>query len=311
MEKVNQTTLGEFILLAFSDLGQIQHLLFYMLILIYIVCIGGNVAIILLIKAEPSLHIPMYFFIGTLSALETMFVSCIIPKLLANLIAADMRISFIGCVFQVFVSHTLGTAECYLLAVMAFDRDLAINNPLRYLSIMTHELSVNLAILPFIVGVVCVIIPTVLTSGLDFCGPNAINHFYCDLVGLQSLACSDHFIIQIFSSCMAFIAAVVPFIITIGFYIHIIRTIFFIHSSKGKVRAFSTCSSHLSIVGVYYITAIVVYVIPKGNHYDRYLSLLYTVITPLLNPFIYSYRNKDVKNALLKLTRVKNGQASF
>ncbi|KAG8449798.1 hypothetical protein GDO86_016458 [Hymenochirus boettgeri] len=302
MESVNQTTLGEFILLAFSDLGQLQHLLFFIILSVFIICIVGNVTIIILVKTEPSLHTPMYFFISVLSALETTFVSSIIPKLLANLIVADRKISFIGCFFQAFTSHTLGTAECYLLAVMAFDRHLAINNPLNYLTIMTYEFSVKLAFLPLIVGFVCIIIPTILIAGLDFCGPNKINLFYCDLVVVQSLACSYYSISQAVTSFMAFISTVVPFTIIIGFYVHIIIIILLIQSPNGKVRAFSTCSSHLSVTCLYYITGIIVYVIPKGKTYDKFLALLYTVITPLLNPFIYTYRNKDVKKALLKLT---------
>ncbi|KAG8449797.1 hypothetical protein GDO86_016457 [Hymenochirus boettgeri] len=302
MENANKTSLEEFLLLAFSGLGQLQTPLFVIILCMYIVCIGGNVAIIVLVRVEPSLHSPMYFFISLLAALDVMFVSCIIPKLLSNLIAANKRISFIGCFSQMFFSDSLGTAECYLLAVMAFDRDLAVNNPLHYFNIMNNELCVTLASLPWVVGIICVIIPTILTARLEFCGSNEVNHFFCDFAPLHSLACSDPFVSQVVSNSMAFLAAVVPFITTIGFYIHIIVIISRIHSSKGKFKVFSTCSSHLSVAGLYYITAIIVYVLPQGIQYEKFLALSYTVVTPLCNPFIYTFRNRDVKKALFRVT---------
>ncbi|XP_002937825.4 olfactory receptor 502-like [Xenopus tropicalis] len=281
------------------------------MLLIYITCVSGNLAIIFLVRVEPSLHTPMYFFISTLAVTEMMFVSCIIPNLLANLIAAKNRISLIGCFTQLFATDTLGTAECYLLAVMAFDRNLAISNPLQYSAIMTQKLCVQLAVLPGIVGIVTLSIPFVLTARLEFCGPNEVNHFFCDFAPLQSLACSDPFITKVATSSGAFFAIVLPFIATVGLYIHIIVIIFQIHSTESKQKAFSTCSSHLTVAGLHYITAITVYVVPKGSQYDRFLALIYAIMTPLLNPFIYTFRNKDVKRALIKSRRLKLCQESF
>ncbi|XP_041430684.1 olfactory receptor 502-like [Xenopus laevis] len=281
------------------------------MLLIYITCVSGDLSVIFLVRTEPSLHTPMYIFISTLAATEMMFVTSIIPNLLANLIAGKNRISFIGCFTQLFVTATLGTAQCYFLAVMAFDRNLAISNPLHYSSIMTQTLCVQLAILPWIVGIIYVSIPFIFTAMLDFCGPNEVNHFFCDFAPLQSLACSDPFIAQVLASSGALFAVVLPFIITVGFYIHIIIIIAKINSAESKQKAFSTCSSHLTVAGLDYLTSITVYVVPKGSRYDRYLALIFTFITPLLNPFIYTFRNKDVKRALFKSRRLKLWQGSF
>ncbi|OCT68985.1 hypothetical protein XELAEV_18040293mg [Xenopus laevis] len=311
MDKVNKTSVEEFILLAFSDLYQLQIPLFFVILLIYITCVSGNLSIICLVRVETSLHTPMYFFISTLAATEMMCVSCIIPNLLANLIAAKDRISFIGCFTQMFTTDSLGTSVCYLLVVMAFDRNLAISSPLQYSSIMTQTLCIQLAVLPVIVGVVTLFIPFIFTAKLEFCGPNEVNHFYCDFAPLQSLACSDLFITKVITICAASCAVALPFIITVGIYIHIIFIISKLNSIESKQKAFSTCSSHLTVAGLFYITASTVNVVPKGSIYDRYLALIYTVITPLLNPFIYTFRNKDVKRALIKPRRLKCFQGSF
>ncbi|KAE8587980.1 hypothetical protein XENTR_v10022247 [Xenopus tropicalis] len=311
MDKANNTAVEEFILLAFSDLYQLQILLFFVTLLVYIMCVFGNCLIIIIVTVKPSLHTPMYFFIIALSTLEIMLVSTIIPTLLANLIAAKKSISFNGCFIQLFVGATLGTAESYLLAVMAFDRVLAINKPLQYVSIMTQRVCVQLALLPFIVGIVIALIPTVLTAGLEFCGPNEVHHFFCDFATLQALACSRPYMSQMVTNSGAIFAFGLPFTITIGLYIHIIIIISKIKSAESKRKAFSTLSSHLTVAGLYYITTIIVYTAPKGTQYDRFFALIYTVITPLLNPFIYTFRNKDVKRALINSRRLNLCQGSF
>ncbi|KAE8587992.1 hypothetical protein XENTR_v10022259 [Xenopus tropicalis] len=305
MDKANMTAVEEFILLAFSDLYQLQILLFFVTLLVYIMCVFGNFLIIFIVIAEPSLHTPMYLFISKLAALEIMYVTCIVPNLLANLIAGKKSISFSGCFIQLLFSSTMGTAECYLLAVMAFDRDLAISKPLHYSAIMTQGLCVRLAVLPWIVGIITVFISTVCTASLEFCGPNEIDHFFCDFYAVQSLACSSIFITQVVTNSGAFFAAVLPFTVTAGLYTHIIIIIYKIKSAESKKKAFSTLSSHLTVAGLYYITAIIVNAVPKDSHYNKFLSLIYTVITPLLNPFIYAFRNKDIKKTLIKSRRIK------
>ncbi|KAE8587993.1 hypothetical protein XENTR_v10022260 [Xenopus tropicalis] len=311
MDRSNNTAVEEFILLAFSDLYQLQIPLFFVTLLVYIMCVFGNFAIIFLVITEPSLHTPMYFFISKLSVLEIMYVTCIVPNLLANLIADKKSISFSGCFIQLFANSALGTVECYLFAVMAFDRDLAINKPLHYSTIMTKGLCVQLAVLPWIVGIITVSISTVFTVNLEFCGPNEINNFFCDFPPVQSLACSHPFITQVVTISGAFFAAVLPFIATVGLYTHIIIVICKIKSAESKQKAFSTLSSHLTVAGLYYITVIFVNAVPKGSHYNKFLALIYTVIIPLLNPFIYAFRNKDIKKALIKSRRLKLCQGLF
>ncbi|KAM4663654.1 olfactory receptor 5V1-like [Discoglossus pictus] len=305
MEVVNKTMVNEFILLAFSSLHQYQILVFIIILLMYVITITGNFVIINLVKVETSLHTPMYFFISIFAALEISFVSVTVPKLLSNLIVANRKISFIGCFTQLFAFNALGVTECYLLAVMVFDRDLAINSPLRYGAIMNNIFCIELAVFPWIISFVIVLIPTIFTANLEFCGPNEINHFFCDLAPLQNLACSNPFISNIVTSIAAVFASLSPFIAIVGFYIHIMNTILKINSVEGKQKAFSTCSSHLIVAGLFYGTVIIVYIRPKGSQYDKFLALMYTIVIPLVNPFIYTLRNRDVKEALRKLKLLK------
>ncbi|XP_075048046.1 olfactory receptor 6N1-like [Mixophyes fleayi] len=298
MVETNKTVVKEFILLAFSDLHQFQIFLFVIFLLTYITCVMGNVTIIVLVRIEPSLHTTMYFFISVFSVLEIMFVSVTVPKLLANLIAANNIISFNECIFQMYVFISLGVTECYLLAVMAFDRHLAINNPLHYPAIMTHAFCIDLAVLSWIMGFASTLITAIITARLEFCGPNMIDHFFCDLAPLQNLSCSDPFISNISTSSTAVLDVVLPFFIIIGFYIHIIITVLKIKSDEGKQKAFSTCTSHLIVTSLFYGAAIIVYVKPKGTHYDKYLAIMYTAFTPMINPFIYTFRNRDVKKEI-------------
>ncbi|XP_063802628.1 putative olfactory receptor 5AK3 [Pseudophryne corroboree] len=299
MAQVNNTVVTEFIFLAFQELHQFQVLLFIVILLIYNTCIVGNMLIYLLIKFDLSLHTPMYFFISTFAILEIIFVSVIVPKLLDILIAGKNRISFVGCFTQMYCADTTGIVECYLLAIMVFDRHLAITNPLRYSAVMSQAY-IKLAIFPWIVGFVAASVPTVFTARLEFCGSNMINHFFCDLVPLQSLACSDPFISNLVTSTTAIFVVIFPFIIIIVFYTHIIITIMKIKSGRGKYKAFSTCSSHLFVASLFFGTGIIVYVNPNGGRNEKSFALIYKVVTPLLNPFIYTLRNKDVKIAFLK-----------
>ncbi|OCT68993.1 olfactory receptor 5V1-like [Xenopus laevis] len=299
MADTNTTANKDFILLAFSDLHQFQILLFLVFLLIYITCMIGNIAIILIIKMDPRLHTPMYFFIGLFAASENFFVSSTIPNLLSNLIGNSKSISFAGCFAQFYAVCTLGGTECYLLAVMAFDRDLAINFPLRYSAIMSQSLCIKLGVFPWIVCLTIASVPTVFTLGMEFCGPKELNHFICDLGPLEHIACSVPLINRIIVIFTAISEIVSPFTITILFYIHIIITILNITSKIGKKKAFSTCSSHLMVASLFYGTAIIVYMTPQGS-YEKYLALIYNVVTPLINPFIYTLRNKDVIKAFQK-----------
>ncbi|XP_075700744.1 olfactory receptor 1G1-like [Rhinoderma darwinii] len=303
MENVNKTFVTEFILLAFSEFHQYQILLFTVILFTYIVCIAGNITIILLVTVKHSLHMPMYFFISIFAAEEILFVSVPIPKLLANLMAGDKKISFIGCFVQIYSFITMGQVESICIIIMAFDRHLAINRPLHYMVIMNQKLCIRLAILPWFIGLFNSLIVTIFTLFLDFCGPNEINHFFCDLAPLQNLACSDTYVSSIVTTTAATIGTVVPFMIIVGLYTKIIVTVSKIKSSSGKHKAFSTCSSHLMVAMLFFFTAFVIYLRPNSNQYDKFYSLMYTVVTPVFNPFIYALRNRDVKNILKKYLR--------
>ncbi|XP_068110995.1 olfactory receptor 5V1-like [Hyperolius riggenbachi] len=292
---------NEFLLLGFSNLHNFQNVLFCLVLLAYIICVFGNITIIILIKMEPSLHNPMYFFISIFAALEIMFISATVPKLLAILVQTKKTITFIGCCVQLYAFNAFGETECFLLAIMAFDRYLAINNPLRYSAIMNYKLRSELAVIPWLAGFFVSFFPTFFTVVMGFCGSNEINHFFCDLAPLQNLACSDPYKSNLITIVAASISIVLPFITIVGLYVHIIITVLKIQSREGKKKAFSTCSSHLIVVCLFYGTAIIVYVRPNGSHYDKYLALMYTVVTPLLNPFIYALRNREVKLSLTKL----------
>ncbi|XP_077136933.1 olfactory receptor 6C4-like [Ranitomeya variabilis] len=303
MKHVNRTAVNEFFLLAFSHFHSFQNVLFCAVLLAYTICVFGNITIIQLIRMEPSLHSPMYFFISIFSILDIMIVSVTIPKLMAILIQTKKTISFIGCFIQMYTFNALGETECFLLTLMVFDRYLAINSPLQYAAIMNSRFCFKLAVLSWFLGFLTSFFPTIFTFQLDFCGPNEVDHFFCDLTPLQNLACSDPFISNITTSIAAVIATVLPFFAIVGFYINIIYTVLNIDREKKKTRVFSTCSSHLIVASLAYGSAIIVYVNPKGSQYDKFFALTYTVVTPLLNPFIYTFRNREVKNAFRKITR--------
>ncbi|KAM3918986.1 olfactory receptor 6E1-like [Leptodactylus fuscus] len=294
MKGVNKTAVTEFVFLGFSDFHEYQSFLFCAVLLAYITCVLGNIAIFVLIRVESSLHTPMYFFISTFTVLEIMFVSVTVPNLLAILIQTDKTISFFGCFIQMYAFNSLGQAECFLLSLMVFDRYLAITNPLRYSAIMTSQLCYELAILPWILGFTLALFDTVETYLLDYCGSNKINHFFCDVTPLQNLSCSDLFITNIIAVMVTLVSIASPFFAILGFYIRIIYTVLKIKSKESKTKAFSTCSSHLIVASLFYGSAIIVYGRPNGSDYDKFLALTYTVVTPALNPFIYTFRNREV-----------------
>ncbi|KAM8921446.1 olfactory receptor 6N1-like [Pelodytes ibericus] len=300
MEIANKSRVTEFILLAFVDLHQYQLLLFTVVLLAYNICVLGNMAIIFLVNFDPALHSPMYLFLSTFAILEIGFVTTTVPKFLGNLIAAQNRISLVGCFTQLYFFDALGVTECHLLTIMAFDRNLAINSPLHYSHIMSKTFCIELAALPWIIGFSIAVLMIYSTASLEFCGPNTMNHFFCDLLPLQNLACSSVFFSNVVTFIAAFIDIIVPFSSIMAFYIRIAMTVSKIKSTEGKEKAFSTCSSHLIVALMFFGTACIVYMNAKGNDHDKYLALMYAILTPMLNPFIYTLRNRDVKEALKK-----------
>ncbi|XP_018430618.1 PREDICTED: olfactory receptor 5V1-like, partial [Nanorana parkeri] len=289
----NKTVVNEFLLLGFSNFHNFQTVLFCFIFLSYITCVFGNLTIIILVRTEASLHNPMYFFISIFAVLEIMFISVTVPKLLVILVHSNKIIKFSGCFVQLYAFNALGETECFLLALMVFDRYLAINNPLRYSTIMNNTFCSKLAAFPWLAGFFIASFPTFCTVVMEFCGPYEIDHFFCDLAPLQNLACFDPYNSSLVTVVAAVISIVLPFVTIATLYINIIVTILKIKSREGKRKAFSTCSSHLIVVCLFYGSAIIVYVRPKGSHYDKFLALTYTVITPLLNPFIYTLRNRE------------------
>ncbi|XP_067391410.1 olfactory receptor 11A1-like [Emydura macquarii macquarii] len=305
-EQGNQTSITEFILLGFGDLADLQILLFLLFLVIYIVTVAGNILIVVLVVADQHLHIPMYFFLGNLSFLETCYTSTIIPKMLDSFLTGDRTISISGCIAQFYFFGFLVTVECYLLSAMSYDRYLAICKPLNYAASMDNVRCIQLATVSWTSGFLVSIIIIFLMSQLTFCGPNAIDHFFCDFIPIIKLSCSDTHMMELFTFMMTFITTLPPFLLTLASYIYIISAILKIPSTTGKQNAFSTCSSHLIVVTIFYGALMIVYMLPKTDtlqDLNKVFSVLYTVLTPLVNPLIYSLRNKEVKEALRKAVR--------
>ncbi|XP_029435813.1 olfactory receptor 6N2-like [Rhinatrema bivittatum] len=306
MDELNQTTRKDFIILGFSSFPQLEFPLFLLILLVYLVTLSGNFVIIILVRMELSLHSPMYIFISILSCLEILYVSVTVPKLLANLLSVDKTISYVGCFTQLYLFHSLGISECMLLVMMAFDRYLAICNPLRYKTIMTNKLCILLGAFSWLIGSSSAIVLTIFTTRLPFCSYREINHFFCDLTPLVSLACSDTSVNIVLNSSFAVCLSTIPFFFICFLYIKIIIAILKIKTAEGRHKAFSTCSSHLIVVTLFYGSALIVYVRPMWNipaEYDKFLALMYTVLTPSFNPFIYSLRNNEMKGAGRNLYR--------
>ncbi|XP_065421299.1 olfactory receptor 6B1-like [Chrysemys picta bellii] len=305
-EQGNQTSITEFILLGFGDLPELQIPLILLLLVIYIATVAGNVLIIVLVVADRHLHSPMYFFLGNLSCLETCYTSSILPRMLASPLTGDRTISFSGCLTQYYFFGSLVATECLLLSVMSYDRYLAICNPLHYPARMSSRACLQLAGGSWIGGFLCSSISTLSISQLTFCGPNVIDHFFCDFIPLLKLSCNDPHLMEIVTFTLTLLFSLVPFMLTLMSYICIIATILRIPSTTGRQKAFSTCSSHLIVVSIYYSTLLIVYMFPTTDilsDFKKVLSVIYTVLTPLVNPLIYSLRNKEVHEALRKACR--------
>ncbi|KAM9121379.1 olfactory receptor 5AP2-like [Pangshura tecta] len=306
MEKAegeNETYITEFILLGFGIHAELQPLLFLLFLVIYIVTMAGNILIIALVVTDRHLHTPMYLFLGNLSCLETSFTSTILPRVLASLLTGDRNISITGCITQFYFLGLYVAAECFLLALMSYDRYLAICKPLHYIALMNVRICLQLAAVSWMSGFMIITIVTCLMSQLHFCGPNEINHFLCDFTPVTKLSCSDTSLITLVTFIFCSIYMLPLFLLTLTSYICIISTILRIPSTTGSRKAFSTCSSHLIVVTIYYGTLIIVYMLPDTDtlrDLNKVFSLFYTVLTPLVNPLIYSLRNKEVKAALKK-----------
>ncbi|KFO97580.1 Olfactory receptor 10C1, partial [Calypte anna] len=302
MISLNLTEVTEFRLLGFSEVSHLHSLLFFLLFSLYILTLMANTVIALLINTDASLHTPMYFFLTQLSYLDICYLSVIVPKVLENLVVGTTGISKAGCATQMFFFLFFGVAECFLLAAMSLDRYVAICYPLHYPLLMSSRLCKGLVLGTYSCGTLVGLIHTTITFRLPFCGL-AINHFFCEIQPLLELLCGNTFPRELQVILVALFAIVSPFLLIIYSYACIISTILKLPSAEKQQKAFSTCSSHLLVVTLFYGTASSMYLRPKSSYsasMDKLLSLSYTVVTPLLNPLIYSLRNEEVKGALKK-----------
>ncbi|XP_067173052.1 olfactory receptor 5B21-like [Apteryx mantelli] len=302
----NCTSPTEFLLLGMGNVPSLQTPLFLLSLIIYLLTVVGNILIVALVVADRHLHTPMYFFLSNLSSLETCYSSTILPRLLASFLTGDSTISAQGCIVQFYFFASFVVTECYLLAVMSYDRYLAICQPLLYASLMTWKVSLQLAAASWLVGFLIATTFSSFLPQLKFCGLQAMDHFLCDLTPLLELSCNDTRVVTLLTFIISILDVVIPFLFTLASYMCIIAAILRISSNVGRQKAFSTCSSHLTVVCVFYGTLIIVYTLPrtpKLRQLNKVFSFFYTVLTPLVNPLIYSLRNREVREALGKVFR--------
>uniref|UniRef100_A0A803JZW1 Olfactory receptor n=1 Tax=Xenopus tropicalis TaxID=8364 RepID=A0A803JZW1_XENTR len=303
MNLENKTTDKAILLLGFQMLYAYKIIFFLLVLTFYSLTIIVNVMIVALVSSSPCLHHPMYFFLSNLSISDLILTTTIVPNMLYGLLRRGVTMSIAACITQVQFFGIAIVSECLLLAVMSYDRYLAICNPLQYVLIMSNRHRFQLVIFCWSVsmGVSCVTI--LLISRLDLCGPNIIYHFFCDFAPILRISCSETFGLEFLQKFFAFTITVLPLVFISVTYVHIIISILKIQSSSGRQKAFSTCSSHLAVVGTFFASLISLYVVPStGNtlNANKILSLLYTVITPLFNPIIYSLRNLEMRATLGK-----------
>ncbi|XP_047417822.1 olfactory receptor 13-like [Sciurus carolinensis] len=300
----NQTVVTEFLLLGFPLGPRMQVLLFGLFSLFYTFTLLGNGAILGLICLDPRLRMPMYFFLSHLAMVDIAYACNTVPRMLLNLLDPAMPISFRGCMTQTFLFLAFAHTECLLLVVMSYDRYVAICQPLRYSSIMGWRVCITLVAISWILGVFLALVHLILLLPLPFCGSQKVNHFFCEIMAVLKLACADTHINEVMVLAGAVSVLVGPLSSIVVSYAHILCAILKIHSGEGRQKAFSTCSSHLCVVGLFYGTAIIMYVGPQnGNSKEqkKYLLLFHSLLNPMLNPLIYSLRNREVKHALQRM----------
>ncbi|XP_057559608.1 olfactory receptor 6C4-like [Hippopotamus amphibius kiboko] len=296
----NQTSVTEFILLGLTGDTKLQAVLFLFLLFTYILSITGNLIIIILTLLDCHLQTPMYFFLCNFSILEISFTSVFVPKMLVNIGTGDKTISFAACFTQLFFAILLGATEFYLLAVMSYDCYVAICKPLHYTTIMSRRLCIQLVLCSWFSGFLVVIVPHVMTLQLPFCASSIINHYCCDYTVLLHLSCSDTHLIEVIEFVLAVVTFIFTLMLVILSYMNIIRTILKIPCVEQRKKAFSTCSSHMIVISLSYGSCIFMYVNPSAKDaaaFNKRAAVLNTSVAPLLNPFIYTLRNKQVKTA--------------
>ncbi|XP_027776525.2 olfactory receptor 5AS1-like [Marmota flaviventris] len=300
----NQTRPTEFLLVGFTENLPLRFILFFVFFIVYALTVVGNVGLIVLAKVDSRLQTPMYYFISNLSFLDISYSTTIAPKMLVNFLASRKSISFYGCTLQMFFFACFADAECLILAVMAYDRYAAICHPLLYPTLMSRRLCTSLVVLAYISGSITSLVHVCLTVKLPFCGSNVINHFFCDIPPLLALSCTDTHINELLLFILCGGIQISTFVVIFISYFCILLTVLSMKSSEGRSKAFSTCASHLIAVKLFYGTLLFMYLRPTTSYSpesDKVVAVFYTVVFPMFNPIIYSFRNKDVKNALKKL----------
>nr|XP_025843000.1 olfactory receptor 2D3-like [Vulpes vulpes] len=304
MGEENQTSVAEFIFLGLSQDLQTQILLFVLFLIIYLLTVLGNLLIIILIFMDSRLHTPMYFFLRHLSFADLCFSTSIVPQVLAHFLVKRKTISFLGCMAQIVVSLLAGCTECALLAVMSYDRYVAVCKPLHYSSIMTQQVCLQLAIGSWASGALMSLVDTTFTFQLPYQGQNIINHYFCELPALLKVASADTSSTEMAIFAMSVVILLAPVCLILVSYWNIISTVIPMQSGEGRLKVFSTCGSHLIVVVFFFGSGMFNYMKPNSkimNERDKMISVFYAVVTPMLNPIIYSLRNKDVKGAFRNL----------
>uniref|UniRef100_A0A452VBU3 Olfactory receptor n=1 Tax=Ursus maritimus TaxID=29073 RepID=A0A452VBU3_URSMA len=303
MDTQNQTTVTEFTLTAFPVIWKLQISLFVVLLFTYMLTLTGNTVIISLIWADNRLQTPMYFFLSNLSFLDISYTTSVTPKLLACLLEDKKNISFAGCLTQIYFFFFLGTVEFILLAVMAYDRYVAISQPLRYTLIMNRTVCGLLMVASWVGGFIHSIVQVGLTIQLPFCGPDKLDNFYCDVPQLIKLACTDTFVLELLMVSNNGLVTLMCFLVLLGSYTALLFMLRG-HSREGRSKALSTCASHIAVVTLIFVPCVYIYARPfRTFPMDKAVSVLYTMVTPMLNPAIYTLRNKEVIMAMKKLWR--------
>ncbi|XP_060111177.1 olfactory receptor 10A7-like [Heteronotia binoei] len=306
MIQENHTALSDFIFVGYSELPVLEELLFAVFLLIYMSIITGNGLIIYIIMTDPILDTPMYFFLKNLAFLEILYTSVTLPKMLVNFVAQNKTISFVGCAAQIYFILFLGSIECFLLAAMAYDRYVAICNPLHYKLIICKELCLVLVTGSFIIPMPIHMGQIYLLFTLPYCGTREINNFFCDVLPVLELACADTIANEVYRVVASALIIVLPFCLIFASYVKIISVILKMSSVESRKKVFATCSSHIIVVSLFYGSGTIVYVSPRSKEtliVNKLLSLFYTILIPMLNPIIYSLRNEEVKVSLRKLFR--------
>ncbi|KAG3288896.1 olfactory receptor 2B11-like [Ictidomys tridecemlineatus] len=306
MALINQSHPEEFILLGFADRPWLELPIFIILLITYPMAMMGNIAIILVSKLDPHLHSPMYFFLTNLSFLDMCYTTSIVPQMLFNLGSPKKTISYMGCAVQLYFFHIMGGTECLLLAIMSFDRYVAICRPLHYTLIMNQHICILLVSIVWLGGITYAVSEATVTLQLPLCGVNKLDHLICEIPVLIKTACGEKEVNELTLSVVCIFLLAVPLCLILASYASIGHAVLKMKSSEGRKKAFGTCSSHLIVVFLFYGPAISMYLQPPSSitrDQPKFMALFYGVVTPTANPFIYTLRNKDVKGALGNLVR--------